>query len=64
MLALLAGGALAGFWGVLLGVPAVAVMKLVLSHLWATRVLGVEPSPFARTHATSPSVVPEPEEPG
>ena len=42
MLSLLAGGALAGFWGVLLGVPAVAVGKLVLGHIWATRVLGVE----------------------
>jgi predicted PurR-regulated permease PerM len=40
MLSLLAGGALAGFWGVLLGVPAIAVAKLVLGHLWATRVLG------------------------
>jgi predicted PurR-regulated permease PerM len=62
MLALLAGSALAGFWGVLLGVPAVAVAKLVLGHVWATRVLGVEPSPFARTHAPQPSVVPEPDE--
>jgi predicted PurR-regulated permease PerM len=42
MLSLLAGGTLAGFWGVLLGVPAVAVLKIVLGHLWATRVLGVE----------------------
>ncbi|CAN5581471.1 AI-2E family transporter [soil metagenome] len=42
MLSLLAGGALAGVWGVLLGVPAVAVGKLVLGHLWATRILGVE----------------------
>lgn len=46
MLSLLAGGALAGFWGVLLAVPAVAVGKLVLGHLWATRVLGAEVSPF------------------
>jgi predicted PurR-regulated permease PerM len=44
MLSLLAGAALAGFWGVLLGVPAVAVVKLLLGHLWATRVLGVEAS--------------------
>lgn len=46
MLSLLAGGALAGFWGVLLAVPAVAVGKLVLGHLWATRVLGAEVSPY------------------
>ena len=45
MLSLLAGGTLAGFWGVLLGVPTVAVVKLLLSHLWATRVLGESPAP-------------------
>jgi predicted PurR-regulated permease PerM len=65
MLALLAGGALAGIWGVLLGVPAVAVAKLVFMHVWATRVLGVEPSPFAPARpARPPSVVPTDEEPG
>lgn len=59
MLALLAGGALAGFWGILLGVPAVAVAKLILNHFWATRVLGVQPSPFAKTApGDAPSVVP------
>lgn len=45
MLSLLAGGTLAGFWGVLLGVPAVAVVKLLLSHLWTTRVLHESPTP-------------------
>ncbi|MDQ5815839.1 MAG: AI-2E family transporter [Actinomycetota bacterium] len=45
MLAILAGGAVAGFWGVLLGVPAVAVIKLLLGHVWATRVLGEAVSP-------------------
>src|SRR5687767_9060651 len=45
MLSLLAGGTLAGFWGVLLGVPAVAVVKLVSSHLWTTRVLHESPTP-------------------
>ncbi len=66
MLALLAGGALAGFWGVLLGVPAVAVAKLLLGHLWATRVLGVEPSPFAHTRLAGapPDVVPPEDESG
>jgi predicted PurR-regulated permease PerM len=60
MLALLAGGTLAGFWGVFLGVPAVAVAKILASHVWATRVLGVEPSPYATTVASDPpSVVPE-----
>ena len=51
MLSLLAGATLAGFWGVLLGVPAVAVVKLLLSHLWSTRVLHESPSP-----ATEPTV--------
>lgn len=61
VLALLAGGALAGFWGVLLGVPAVAVGKILLGHLWATRVLGEQVTPFARTggEREPPSVVPE-----
>lgn len=60
MLSILAGGTLAGFWGVLLGVPAVAVGKLLASHFWTTRVLGVEPSPYAtRGGVTPPSVVPD-----
>ncbi|MDP9068505.1 MAG: AI-2E family transporter [Actinomycetota bacterium] len=60
MLSILAGGTLAGFWGVLLGVPVVAVAKLLLSHLWTTRVLGIEPSPYAvAAGVTPPSVVPE-----
>lgn len=65
MLALLAGGAISGVWGVLFGVPAVAVGKLVLGHLWATRVLGVEPTPFAHKRADGPpEVVPDGSEPG
>jgi predicted PurR-regulated permease PerM len=46
MLGLLAGGTLAGFWGVLLAVPAIAVAKIGLGHIWTTRVLGLEPTPF------------------
>lgn len=62
MLALLAGGTLAGFWGILLAVPGVAVVKILLSHLWSTRVLGVEPTPHTQASmagAEPPSVVPE-----
>jgi predicted PurR-regulated permease PerM len=60
MLSLLAGGTLAGFWGVLLAVPAVAVTKLLLGHLWATRVLGESPSPYSSSAVgEAPSVVPE-----
>ena len=40
ILALLAGGAVAGFFGVLVAVPTVAIFKIVLGHLWRTRVLG------------------------
>jgi predicted PurR-regulated permease PerM len=46
MLGLLAGGTIAGFWGILLAVPAIAVTKIVLGHLWTTRVLGQEPTPW------------------
>ncbi len=60
MLSLLAGGALAGFWGVLLAVPTVATVKLVLGHLWATRVLGAEVTPYATT-GQPPSVIVDPE---
>jgi predicted PurR-regulated permease PerM len=59
MLSILAGGALAGFWGVLLGVPTVAVVKLLMSHFWTTRVLGTEASPYASSRAEPPSVTPE-----
>jgi len=62
MLSLLAGGALAGFWGILLAVPAVAVVKLLLGHLWATRVLGAEVAPYAPARGQLPSVIVEPSE--
>lgn len=61
MLALLAGGTLAGFWGVFLGVPAVAVGKILFNHVWTTRVLGTEATPHAVASGGSgipPSVVP------
>lgn len=61
MLALLAGGTLAGFWGVLLGVPTVAVVKLLVGHFWSTRVLGADVSPHTKTPrgGSAPSPVPE-----
>jgi predicted PurR-regulated permease PerM len=39
MLALLAGGTIAGFMGLLLAVPATAVLKILLGHAWRTYVL-------------------------
>lgn len=40
MVALLAGGTLAGLWGMLLAVPATAVARIVALHYYETRVLG------------------------
>ena len=39
MLSLLAGGTLLGFFGLLLAVPAVAVLKIMLGHVWHRFVL-------------------------
>ena len=39
MLALLAGGTIAGFMGLLLAVPTAAVIKIFLGHMWRTYVL-------------------------
>lgn len=44
ILALLAGGALAGFFGLLLAVPVTAVLKILLGHIWRVHVLE-EPLP-------------------
>ena len=40
MLALLAGGTLGGFFGLLLAVPATAVLKIVVGHTWRHFALG------------------------
>ena len=40
VLALLAAGSVAGFLGVLVAVPLVAVVRIVVGHLWRTRILG------------------------
>jgi hypothetical protein len=40
VLALLAGGSLAGLLGVLIAVPTVSVLRIVIGHMWRTRVLG------------------------
>jgi predicted PurR-regulated permease PerM len=40
ILALLAGGGLGGFFGLLVAVPTAAVLKILCSHLWRTYVLG------------------------
>lgn len=40
VLALLAGGSVAGFLGVLIAVPTAATLRILGGHLWRTRVLG------------------------
>ena len=40
LLALLAGGTLGGFFGLLLAVPTAAVLKILAGHLWRTYILG------------------------
>ena len=40
MMALLAGGTIGGFFGLLLAVPATAVLKIVIGHVWRRYVLG------------------------
>jgi predicted PurR-regulated permease PerM len=40
LLALLAGGTIGGFLGLLMAVPLAAVLKIVIGHLWHTYVLG------------------------
>lgn len=40
MLALLAGGSLFGFFGLLLAVPTAAVLKILVAHVWRIHVLG------------------------
>ena len=50
MMALLAGGTLGGFFGLLLAVPIAAVLKILVGHLWRTYVLG-EPFDEQAIHA-------------
>jgi predicted PurR-regulated permease PerM len=54
IVSILAGGAVAGVWGILLSVPTVAVAKLLLAHFWETRVMGAEVTPFGPHTRSSP----------
>jgi predicted PurR-regulated permease PerM len=40
ILALVAGGSLGGFFGLLLAVPVAAVLKIIVGHLWRVHILG------------------------
>lgn len=57
MLALLAGGALAGFFGLLLAVPVTAALRILASHVWHHHVLGEPLPPLAPAEAEPEGVV-------
>jgi predicted PurR-regulated permease PerM len=40
ILGLIGGAAIGGFWGILLTVPVMAIVKILAGHFWRTRVLG------------------------
>ena len=63
ILALLAGGSLGGLFGLLLAVPAAAILKIVGGHVWRVHVLGqplpvygLEPAPPGKAPGAGPAV--------
>jgi predicted PurR-regulated permease PerM len=40
ILGLIGGATIGGFWGILLAVPVMAIVKILSGHFWRTRVLG------------------------
>jgi predicted PurR-regulated permease PerM len=40
ILGLIGGATIGGFWGVLLAVPSMAIIKILSGHFWRTRILG------------------------
>jgi predicted PurR-regulated permease PerM len=48
MLALLLGGTLGGFFGLLVAVPTAAILKILIGHLWRVHVLGQPIDQFAQ----------------
>lgn len=58
MLGLLAGGTLLGLWGLLLAVPVIASVKILLLHVWDTRMQWppVDPGDRARSRPEPPPV--------
>ncbi len=57
ILALVAGGSIAGFFGLLLAVPIAAALKILVGHLWHVHVLGepiVPPEQDAADGASAP----------
>lgn len=66
ILALVAGGSLAGFFGLLLAVPLTAVLKILISHVWRTYVLDepIEPWVDERLDGAVEDVAQHPENQG
>ena len=48
MLALLLGGTLGGFFGLLVAVPTAAIVKILVGHLWRVHILGEPIEDLAR----------------
>ncbi|MGH9043219.1 MAG: AI-2E family transporter [Acidimicrobiia bacterium] len=65
MLALLLGGTLGGFFGLLIAVPTAAVIKILVGHLWRIHVLGEPLEEVAQEGEGTGFVsrIPAPEEP-
>jgi predicted PurR-regulated permease PerM len=59
MLALLLGGTLGGFFGLLVAVPTAAILKILVGHLWRIHVLGQSLEEYAEyTEAEDSTMVP------
>jgi predicted PurR-regulated permease PerM len=56
ILALLAGGTLGGFFGLLLAVPVTAALKIVLGHVWRVHVLGRPAEPEPALEGAGPAI--------
>jgi predicted PurR-regulated permease PerM len=64
ILALLAGGTLGGFFGLLMAVPVTATLKIILSHVWRVHFLGqpMEPDPAVPVKGATIDVSPADED--
>jgi len=62
MISLLIAGTVAGVWGMLLAIPAVAAVKILIVHYWDTRM--VWPPRGTETPSEQPEAVERPEVPG
>ena len=54
ILGLIGGGTIGGFWGLVLAVPTMAMLKILFGHFWRTRVLGQSWEEASRALITEP----------